>query len=94
MQGVVIDDKGVYVKAAIVKLFKTQDSEDESDSEAITYALTDDDGRFVIHYLNPDEKYAIEIHVDNSDSNAQSDEPESADETDDTDEINDQVLAT
>lgn len=64
MQGVVRDEKDRYVKAAIVKLFKVNDSSDDSDAEAITYTKTDDNGRFIIQDLNPEEKYIIEIHIE------------------------------
>jgi len=64
MQGVVTDDKGAYVKAAIVKLIKVRDSNEESEPEAVTYAETDEEGRFVFRELNSDEKYFIEICVD------------------------------
>lgn len=63
MQGIVIDERDAYVKAAIVKLFKEKDSTDENEKQTVTYAETDEEGRFVIQELNPDEKYIIEIHV-------------------------------
>lgn len=66
MQGVVTDDKGAYVKAAIVKLIKIRESDEESEPEAVTYAETDEEGRFVFQELNSDEKYFIEIYVDRS----------------------------
>ena len=69
MQGVVTDDKGAYVKAAIVKLIKIRDSNEESEPEAVTYAETDEEGRFLFQELNSDEKYFIEIYVDRSDLN-------------------------
>ena len=66
MQGIVIDEESKYVKAAIVKMFKLQDLSDGSDTEAeaVTYALTDENGRFVIRDLDSDENYTIEIHVE------------------------------
>ena len=64
MQGIVTDENGAYVKAAIVKLFKEGDLTGEAGAEAVTYAVTDERGRFVIQELNPDEKYMIEIHVE------------------------------
>lgn len=64
MHGVVTDDKGAYVKAAIVKLIKIQDSNEESEPEAVTYAETDEEGRFLFQELNSDEKYFIEIYVE------------------------------
>lgn len=64
MQGIVTDENGAYVKAAIVKLFKEGDLTGEAGTEAVTYAVTDERGRFVIQELNPDEKYMIEIHLE------------------------------
>lgn len=66
MQGIVMDEERNYVKAAIVKMFKMQDLSDDSDTEAevVTYAMTDENGRFVIRDLDPDENYTIEIHVE------------------------------
>ena len=67
MQGIVIDEESNYVKAAIVKIFKMQDLSDdetEAEAEAVTYALTDENGRFVIQDLDPDANYMIEIHVE------------------------------
>lgn len=64
MQGIVTDEKGGYVKAAIIKLIKKKDLTDEIEEGAVTYAETDEEGRFVIQELNPDEKYIIEIHVE------------------------------
>ncbi|MEL7658422.1 MAG: hypothetical protein AAGU75_21230, partial [Bacillota bacterium] len=68
MQGVVIDEERKYVKAAVVKVFRMQDLSDDSDTEvkAITYTWTDQNGRFVIRDLDPDEDYTIEIHVENT----------------------------
>ena len=76
MQGVVTDDKGAYVKAAIVKLIKILDSNEESEPEAVTYAETDEEGRFIFQELNSDEKYIIEIYVDRSESSDKKDEEE------------------
>jgi hypothetical protein len=64
MQGIVKDDKGAYVKSAIVRLLKIRDEVGESDEEAVTYAETDEDGKFVISDLGPDERYIIEIHIE------------------------------
>jgi len=61
MQGVVTDSKGAYVKAAIVRLLKAGD--EGSGDVSVTYAETDEEGRFVIRDLDPDEKYIIEIDV-------------------------------
>ena len=65
MQGIVTDVEGRYVKAAIVKLYKAQDSSMDSEIEQITYALTDDEGNFMIQDMDPDEKYIIEVHLEN-----------------------------
>ncbi|HYE67222.1 MAG TPA: hypothetical protein VEA58_01345 [Anaerovoracaceae bacterium] len=73
MQGVVTDDKGAYVKAAIVKLIKIRDSNEESEPEAVTYAETDEEGRFLFQEINSDEKYFIEIYVDRSELNDKKD---------------------
>lgn len=75
MQGIVTDENGAYVKAAIVKLFKEGDLAGETGAEAVTYAVTDERGRFVIQELNPDEKYMIEIHVE-SPRQAEAKDPE------------------
>lgn len=64
MQGIVTDENGAYVKAAIVKLYKVKAADEESGAEAATYAETDEDGNFIIQDLNPDEKYIIEIHAE------------------------------
>ncbi len=61
MQGIVIDNKGAYVKAAIVTVFK--EMTEETEDEAITYDETDENGRFLIQDLNPDDKYVIEVYV-------------------------------
>lgn len=76
MQGVVTDDKGAYVKAAIVKLIKILDSDEESEPEAVTYAETDEEGRFIFQELNSNEKYIIEIYVDRPESSDKKDEEE------------------
>jgi hypothetical protein len=68
MQGHITDEKGEYVKSAIVRLYKKcgdvegQDPIDETD--VITYAETDEEGRFLIRDLDPEEIYFIEIHID------------------------------
>lgn len=64
MQGIVKDDKGAYVKSAIVRLLKISDAVGESGEEAVTYAETDEDGKFVIGDLGPDERYIIEVHIE------------------------------
>lgn len=64
MQGIVKDDKGAYVKSAIVRLLKISDTVGESEEEAVTYAETDEGGRFVIGDLGPDERYIIEVHIE------------------------------
>ena len=66
MQGIVTDEKGTKVKAAIVVLLKVKESEDVSEAETATYIETDEEGRFMIQDLNPDDKYFIEIHVERS----------------------------
>ncbi|MDD3168011.1 MAG: carboxypeptidase-like regulatory domain-containing protein [Eubacteriales bacterium] len=74
MQGIVTDEKGTKVKAAIVVLTKVKDPDDESDTEVATYAETDEEGRFMIQDLNPDDKYLIEIHVEHSEIDIKKDE--------------------
>lgn len=64
MQGFVKDEKGAYVKSAIVRLLKINDTAGESKEEAVTYAETDEEGRFVIGELNPEERYIIEVHIE------------------------------
>lgn len=72
MEGFVTDEKGACVKGAIVKLYKkTQDADRQDpadEAKAITYAETDEEGRFLVRGLDPGEKYIIEIHVDISGS--------------------------
>ena len=63
MRGIVTDEKGAYVKAAIVTLFKEAESAGETEEEAVTYDETDEKGRFLIQDLNPDDKYIIEVYV-------------------------------
>ncbi len=64
MQGIVTDEKGAYVKAVIVKLYREKAPTEETETEAVTYAETDEKGRFIIQDLNPDEKYMIEIYTE------------------------------
>jgi|GEM_PF-2187270 len=61
MQGVVTDSRGAYVRAAIVRLLKAGDA--EAGDVSVTYAETDEEGRFVIRDLDPNEKYIVEIDV-------------------------------
>lgn len=90
MQGIVTDEKGTKVKAAIVALLKVKGPDDESDAEIATYTETDEEGRFMIQDLNPDDKYYIEIHVEHAKIGEKIEEPvvepESADELDPDDE--------
>lgn len=76
MQGIVKDDKGAYVKSAIVRLLKISDTASEAGEDAVTYAETDEDGKFVISDLGPDERYIIEIHVESPEIEAVRIEPE------------------
>lgn len=76
MQGIVTDENGAYVKAAIVKVYKFKDTDDEADSTAVTYAETNEEGDFIIRELDPDEKYMIEVHVGAPEPKAEA-EPES-----------------
>lgn len=55
------DEKGAYVKAAIVRLLKAKD--DGAGSVTVTYAETDEEGRFVIQELAQNEKYIVEIRM-------------------------------
>ncbi len=71
MEGIVTDEKGTKVKAAIVVLLKVKEPEDISDAETATYIETDEEGRFMIQDLNPDDKYFIEIHVERSEAGIQ-----------------------
>ncbi len=74
MQGFVTENKGAYVKAAIIKFTKISDMTDVQESgdeingdenkECVTYAETDEEGRFVIRNLNPEDRYVIEIFVE------------------------------
>lgn len=64
MQGIIRDDKGDYVKSAIVRLLKISDAVSDSDEEAVKYAETDEDGKFVISDLEQGERYIIEVHVE------------------------------
>jgi len=63
MQGIVIDDNGAYVKAAIIKITKSNDPAGKPEAEAVTYAETDEEGVFEIGDIDPGAKYIIEIHV-------------------------------
>lgn len=63
MLGVVTDQEGGYVKAAVIKMFKEQD--EDSELQAVTYAMTDENGRFAVQNLDPDEKYVIEVYLEN-----------------------------
>lgn len=63
MQGIVTDEKGAYVKAAIVALFRETETSGETEEGAVTYDETDEKGRFLIQELNPDDKYIIEVFV-------------------------------
>ncbi len=74
MQGIVVDEEGGTVKAAIVKLYKTQESSCDTEMETITYTSTDENGNFVIQDLDPDEKYVIEIHVEDLTAKKKEDE--------------------
>ncbi len=80
MQGIVKDDKGAYVKSAIVRLLKISDAVGESEEEAVTYAETDEDGKFVIGDLGPDERYIIEVHIEIPEPVVKKDEPVEIDE--------------
>lgn len=94
MQGHVTDVKGTAVKAAIVKLYKKSRDGDRLDpadgeEEAVTYAETDEEGRFLIQDLDPEEKYYIEIHIELSAAEAsgeKAEEDEAADEKAEEDE--------
>ncbi|MDD4565546.1 MAG: carboxypeptidase-like regulatory domain-containing protein [Eubacteriales bacterium] len=68
MQGVVIDEKGGAVEAVIIRIIKAQESE-EVNAEAVTYTKTDENGRFFIRNLEPEEEYIIEIHLNESGHN-------------------------
>lgn len=70
MQGIVIDEKSGTIEAAIVKIIKTQKSEEGNDEEAVTYARTDENGRFFIKEMDPEEEYIIEIHLEEAESKA------------------------
>ena len=64
MLGVITDEEGKYVKAAILKMYQEKDTFEDSAIQTITYALTDEQGKFVVQNLDPDEKYVIEIYVE------------------------------
>jgi hypothetical protein len=70
MQGHITDEKGEYVKAAIFRLYKkcgnVEGQEPIDETGVITYAETDEEGRFLIRDLDPEEIYYIEIHIDHS----------------------------
>jgi hypothetical protein len=95
MQGFVKDDKGAYVKSAIVRLLKISDAVGESKEEAVTYAETDEEGRFVIGELDPEERYIIEVHIEIPEPPAREaepeDEPEPEDEAEQEDESEDEA---
>lgn len=76
MQGIIKDDRGAYVKSAIVRLLKISDTAGESEEEAVTYAETNEDGKFIIGDLEPGERYFIEIHVEVPEPEEKKVEPE------------------
>lgn len=63
MQGIVTEENGDYVKAAIAAVFRETEASGETEEAAVTYIETDEKGRFLIQDLNPDDKYRIEIYV-------------------------------
>jgi hypothetical protein len=71
MQGILTDDNGAYVKAAIIKMIKITgsitESEEDAEDKMSTYAETDEQGRFTILGIDPDEEYAVEIHIPKKD---------------------------
>lgn len=89
MQGIVIDEKSGTIEAAIVKIIKTQKSEEGNDEEAVTYARTDENGRFFIKEMDPEEEYIIEIHLEEAESKAKTNN--SADEQKEDNMITDTV---
>ena len=84
MQGHITDEKGEYVKAAIVRLYKkcgdAEGQESNGETSVITYAETDEEGRFLIRDLDPEEIYFIEIHIDHSDAESTAEESDAAEE--------------
>jgi len=68
MRGVIIDEKGGTIEAAIVKIIKAQKSEERNEEEEVTYGRADESGRFIIRDLDPEEEYIIEIHIEKQDS--------------------------
>jgi len=72
MQGVVIDEKGGTIEAAIVKIIKAQKSEKGIADETVTYTRTDENGRFLISDLDTNEEYIIEIHLEKPESEVKS----------------------
>jgi phosphoenolpyruvate synthase/pyruvate phosphate dikinase len=72
MQGVVIDEKGRTIEAAIVKIIKAQKSEKGIEDETVTYTRTDENGRFHISDLGTNEEYIIEIHLEKPESEVKS----------------------
>lgn len=74
MQGLVTEN-GRYVKAAIIKFYEIQDSDaDNFDTETVTYAETDDEGRFVLLDLDPEASYRIEIFVERQENDSEKSE--------------------
>ena len=71
MQGILRDDNGAYVEAAIIKMIKISGSDIESEEDAedkvITYTETDEQGRFTILGIDPDAEYEVEIHIPKAD---------------------------
>lgn len=67
MQGILIDENGTYVNAAIVKLTKIKEFDEEADGgseeDIVTYGKTDEAGRFTVENIDPVAEYIIEVQV-------------------------------
>lgn len=84
IHGVVKDEKGRYVKDAVVKLFRAKECDDHCALKPITHTFTDECGQFIFGPLVPGKKYVIKVWVndvkiyktEDEDSKDDWDEPE------------------
>lgn len=75
MQGVILNEKGEFVKAAIVNIKKARESEGGNEQDIYTYTRSDESGKFFIQDLDPAEEYIIEIHLEDSNSDTETGYP-------------------
>lgn len=61
IHGVVKDEKGRYIKNAVVKLMMVKDCDNHCSLIPITHAFTDECGQFIFGPLTPGRKYLIKV---------------------------------